>query len=157
MDDKNVSTICFWRNIVLQCTFFQLQFWRLRLYIVYNTTYSHISVNSAVELHSWDTGLNHNHKSTLFALKSCRLNISYAFCSDALFNCVYAWSARTLKACQIAPNYWTKLCITSDWANTVKNTQCLHINTAYNACQRRWYIGVIYRRYIYMDIYGSTL
>jgi len=29
-----------YRSIVLQHTFYQLQFWRLRLYIVYNTTYS---------------------------------------------------------------------------------------------------------------------
>ncbi len=43
VDDKNVFTICFWRNIVvswLQRTFFQLQFWHLRLYIVCNMTYS---------------------------------------------------------------------------------------------------------------------
>ncbi len=29
-----------YRSIVLQRTFYQLQFWHLRLYIVYNTTYS---------------------------------------------------------------------------------------------------------------------
>uniref|UniRef100_A0A672RKY5 Transportin-3-like n=1 Tax=Sinocyclocheilus grahami TaxID=75366 RepID=A0A672RKY5_SINGR len=52
--------------IVLQSTFYQLQFWRRLIKILYNTTYIHISVNSAVELLSRDTALTHNHKSTLF-------------------------------------------------------------------------------------------
>ncbi len=42
---KNVSTICFWRNIVilLQHTFYQLQFWRCCINILYSATYIHIS------------------------------------------------------------------------------------------------------------------
>ncbi len=68
-----------YRSIGLQRTFYQLQFWHRRLCVLYNTTYIHISVNSAVELLSRDTALIHNHKSTLFAsaLKSCRLNVSF--------------------------------------------------------------------------------
>ncbi len=60
MDDKR-------RNIMLQRIFYQLQFWRRRLYILYSATYIHISVNSGVELLSLDTLLIRNHKSTLFA------------------------------------------------------------------------------------------
>ncbi len=66
------------RSILLQHIFYQLQFWRRRINILYNATYIHISVNSAVELLSRDTALIHDHKSTLFAstLKPCRLNVT---------------------------------------------------------------------------------
>ncbi len=37
-----------YRSIVLQRTFFQLQFWRLRLNKLYIETYIHISVNTAL-------------------------------------------------------------------------------------------------------------
>ncbi len=37
-------------SIVLQCKFFQLQFWCLNINKLYNETYIHISVNTAVEL-----------------------------------------------------------------------------------------------------------
>ncbi len=52
------------------------------------------NVDSAVELHSRDTALICNHKSTLFAcaLKPCQLNISFACCSG-----VHLFRARTLK------------------------------------------------------------
>ncbi len=76
-----------YRSIVLQRTFYQLQFWRHRLYVLYNATYIHISVNSAVELLSRNTAHIHNHKSTLFAsaLKPCRLNVSFMRWSDMHF------------------------------------------------------------------------
>ncbi len=54
------------------------------------------NVDSAVELHSQDTALICNHKSTLFvcALKPCRLNISLAYCSD-----IRLFRALTPEAC----------------------------------------------------------
>ncbi len=62
------------RSILLQHIFYQLQFWRRRINILYSAIYIHISVNSAVELLSRDTALIDDHKSTLFAstLKPCR-------------------------------------------------------------------------------------
>ncbi len=54
------------------------------------------NVDSAVELHSRNTALIRNRKSTLFvcALKPCRLNISFACCSD-----MRLFRARTSEAC----------------------------------------------------------
>ncbi len=90
-----------YRSIVLQRTFYQLQFWRLRLYItlLYNATCIHISVNSAVELLSRDTALIRNRKRILFAwaLKPCRSNVSFARWSDVYF----FWAPRTLEACAL--------------------------------------------------------
>ncbi len=56
-----------YRSFVLQRTFFQLQFCRRRINKLYNVTYIHISVNTAVELLLQDTALICNHKITLFA------------------------------------------------------------------------------------------
>ncbi len=105
--------------IVLQRTFYQLQFWRRHLFVLYNTTYIHISVNSAVELLSRDTALIHNHKSTLFAsaLKPCRLNVSFTRWSDMhFFLSTYAKNVRTKKP--VKQRLITKLSIFC--ANTVK-------------------------------------
>ncbi len=54
------------------------------------------NVDSVVELHSRDTALIRNHKSTLFAcaLKPCRLNILFVCYSD-----VHLFRARTPEAC----------------------------------------------------------
>ncbi len=84
-----------YRSIVLQRTFFQLQFWHRRINKLYSNTYIHISVNSAVELLSQDTALIRNHKSTLFAcFKAFPLNVSFACCSD-----VRVLWVRTPEAC----------------------------------------------------------
>ncbi len=76
-----------YRSIVLQHTFYQLQFWCRHLFVLYSAAYIHISVNPAVELLSRDTALIHNQKSTLFAsaLKPCRLNVSFTRWSDMRF------------------------------------------------------------------------
>ncbi len=64
LHDLLLNKFCF---IVQQRTFYQLQFWRRRINVLYSTTYIHISVKSTVELISRDTALIHNHKSTLSA------------------------------------------------------------------------------------------
>ncbi len=75
-----------YRSIVLQRTLYQLQFWRRHINILYNATYIHISVNSAVELLSRDTALVHNHKSTLFASALPVKRFLHAVVRHALFS-----------------------------------------------------------------------
>ncbi len=107
--NKNVSTICFWRNIVVSCYSahsINYSFWRLR-HILYNATYIHNSVNSAVELLSQDSALIRNHKVHYLHVL---LNVSFAaLVWRALFlSAEYTWSS-SAKSCQTAPDYWTKL------------------------------------------------
>ncbi len=82
---KNVSKICFWRNIVVSCyDAHSISCSSGAAISTYWTTPHTFSVNSVVELLSWDTTLIHNYKSTLFpcVLKSCQLNASFTRCSD---------------------------------------------------------------------------
>ncbi len=60
-----------------------LQFWPRPINILYNVTYIHINVISAVELHLRDTALMRNHKTVL---KPWRLNIEFTCCSDVLLS-----------------------------------------------------------------------
>ncbi len=90
---KNVSMICFWRNIVVSCNSgHSFSYSSGTTILIYCTTpHTVISVNTAVELLSRDTALIHNHKSTLFAcvLKPCPSNSAWLlnwviFCANTV-------------------------------------------------------------------------
>ncbi len=80
-------------------TFYQLQFWRL-CHIMYNATCIHISVNSAVELLSWNTALILNHKSTLFACAfKCFIHVCFLWAPlkyICFFLFFFPWKALSL-------------------------------------------------------------
>ncbi len=68
VDDKNVSMICFWRNLIVLCySTHSISCSSGASALIYNATYIYISGNSAVELLSWNTALIRSHKSTSFA------------------------------------------------------------------------------------------
>ncbi len=104
---RNLSTICIWRNIVVS------------YYSAHSINYSpgtSVSIysncttrNTAVELLWQDTVLIRDRKSTLFAYKPCRLNVSFTRWSDVSFFWAHTPEARALRPCQTAPDYWTKL------------------------------------------------
>ncbi len=90
-----------YRSIVLQHTFCQLQFWRLRLYIVYNTTYS-----GRVTLIGHCTYSRSQKYICIQALPIKRFIRALVW--RPLF-WAHTPEARALKPCQTAPDYWTKL------------------------------------------------
>ncbi len=119
VDDKNVSTICFWRNIMLQRTLYQLQFRRLRLYSVQHDIQRRVTLTGQCT-YSWSQ--------KYIAYKPCRLNISFTRWSDFRFFWAHTPEARTLKPCQTAPDYWTKLSFKLIWSKHTKFTlMCVQV------------------------------
>ncbi len=100
MDDKNVSTICFRRNIVLQRTF-----WRLR-------TTPHTAVDGT--LHLFAIAKVHYLHTSL---------VSFTRWSGVCFFWAHTPEARALKPCQTAPDYSTKLSFALIWS---KHTRCTY-------------------------------
>ncbi len=88
--------------------------------IVYNTTYSGRVTLTGQCTYSWSQ--------KYIAYKPCRLNISFTRWSDFRFFWAHTPEARTLKPCQTAPDYWTKLSFKLIWSKHTKFTlMCVQV------------------------------